>query len=112
MATSIKLVRTCLAKNLQGKNCVAFSVRTITEGDNKYLNYYLRQHFSENSTTKMKTTKKGTCYRSPYAFGSGVLMIGTPIRLSSFLDVTYLLFIFTNYYYYYLANMSFIPSQI
>ena len=45
---------------------------------------YLRQKFSENITTKMKTTQKRTCFRSTYATGSGVLTAGTPNRYDMF----------------------------
>jgi hypothetical protein len=45
---------------------------------------YLRQNFSENITTKMKTTQKRTCFRSTYATGSGVLTAGTPNRYDMF----------------------------
>jgi hypothetical protein len=41
---------------------------------------YLRQYFGENCTTKMKTTEKGTCYRSTCATASSILSIGTQIR--------------------------------
>ncbi len=47
---------------------------------NSFRSSYLCQNFSESPTTKMKTAENGTCYRSTYTTGSGVLTMVTPIR--------------------------------
>ena len=47
---------------------------------NVFRSSYLKQYFSESTPTV-----NGTCYRSTYATGSGILTTGTPIRYDSFI---------------------------
>ena len=52
---------------------------------------YLRQNFSESFIPKTKAMEKGTCYRSTYTTGSGILRTCTPIRYDTFVHRFFIL---------------------